>query len=252
MNISDRRRILGPSNAKLLTFDKSGPVEIEPISSSSVPNSTSMYIENGLICNANGSSYLEVTGSTSEADRTLMLTSVYGPRPSRGAFNAKATLSVQFKEVTLEKIPAGELKELCNFLSNVFNAVINLERYPKSGIDVFLSLIHSSNGSQLYELESIISTCVNGITLALIDAGIEIFDTVSAGIYEKHIVAFVKNGTEIVGFWKGKDSASESEDILSIIEQCKLDYLKNRKAMVEYLVRCNDKEDHLQHEVTKQ
>ncbi|SCU90218.1 LANO_0D07998g1_1 [Lachancea nothofagi CBS 11611] len=238
MNITDRRRILGPSNAKSLTFDRSDASvqEDQPKNISSGPKNDTMYIENGIVCNSNGSSYLEVKDRDNVEKRTLLLTSVYGPRPSRGAFNAKASLSVQFKEVTLEKIPAGELREVCNFLTNVFNAVIILDRYPKSGIDIFLSLIHSSNGSQDYDLETIITACVNGITLALIDAGIEIFDTVSAGLFEKNVTVFMKNGTEIAGFWKD-DNGSVDEDLLQVIEKCRQHYSQNRKTIIDYVVR---------------
>ncbi|SCU78611.1 LAME_0A05094g1_1 [Lachancea meyersii CBS 8951] len=239
MNITDRRRILGPANAKPLVFDKSmGPAqrgESEEVSSET--GNDAMYIENGIVGNSNGSSYLEVKSRINDKNCTLLLTSVYGPRPSRGAFNAKATLSVQFREVTLEKIPAGQLREVCTFLTNIFNAVVNLERYPKSGIDIFLSLIHSSSGPQDYELESIITTCVNGITLAFVDAGIEILDTVSAGMYKKNITAFMKNGTEVVGFWKDDDDNSASEGIMDIVEKCKEHYLQNRKTMIEYMIR---------------
>ncbi|SCU77772.1 LAFA_0A03312g1_1 [Lachancea sp. 'fantastica'] len=245
MNITDRRRILGPANAKPLIFDRSlAPVDDGKEESEKPVSETrdeSIYIENGAVANSNGSSYLEVKSRTNDKNCTLLLTSIYGPRPSRGAFNAKATLSVQFKEVTLEKIGAGQIKEICTFLTNVFNAVVNLERYPKSGIDVFLSLIHSSSGPQDFELESILTACVNGITLAFVDAGIEILDTVSAGMYKKNVTAFMKNGTEVVGFWKDDDEHSSGEGILNIVEKCKEHYLKNRKTMIESMIRSRNK-----------
>ncbi|CEP63602.1 exosome non-catalytic core subunit MTR3 LALA0_S08e06348g [Lachancea lanzarotensis] len=247
LNTTDRRRILGPANAKPLVFDRSSvPVEENQESAKKSSVSTgndAIYIENGIVVNCNGSSYLEVRSRTNDKNCTLLLTSIYGPRPSRGAFNAKATLSVQFKEVTLEKIAAGQIKEICTFLTNVFNAVVNLERYPKSGIDVFLSLIHSSSGQQDFELESIITACVNGITLAFVDAGIEILDTVSAGMYKRNVTAFMKNGTEVVGFWKDDDEQSSSENILEIVEKCKEHYLTNRKTMIEFMVRNKNASD---------
>ncbi|CUS20708.1 LAQU0S01e12816g1_1 [Lachancea quebecensis] len=241
MNITDRRRILGPSNAKPLIFEKPESSEQEvqqPQEKSNVENE-SMYIKNGLVSNANGSSYLELKNGELSEQCTILLTSVYGPRPSRGAFSSKASLSVQFKEVTIEKIPSGELKEICNFLSNIFSAVINLERYPKSGIDIFLSLVQNPTTSDEGNLQPIIAACVNGITLALADAGIEIFDTVSAGTYKRNVVAFSKNGTEVVGLWKDKEDDTEN-NILNVIESCKESYLKNRKVIIEYLIRSRD------------
>lgn len=237
MNITDRRRILGPSNAKPLVFERleSSEQAAQPPQEKNNGNE-SMYIKNGLASNANGSSYLELKRGESSEQCTILLSSVYGPRPSRGAFSSKASLSVQFKEVTIEKIPSGELKEICNFLSNIFSAVINLERYPKSGIDIFLSLIKNPITSDEANLEPIIAACVNGITLALADAGIEIFDTVSAGTYKRNVVAFSKNGTEVVGLWKDKEDDT-ANDILSVIENCRGNYLQSRKGIIEYLIR---------------
>ncbi|SCW00954.1 LAFE_0D01816g1_1 [Lachancea fermentati] len=233
MSVSDRRRILGPTNAR--------PIQFAPLNEDSKKIDTerknlnkSVFIENGLVSNSNGSSYLETRDSNGIEYPTLLLTSVYGPRPTRGSFNSKASLTIQFKEVTAENFPTGELKELCNFLTNIFNAVINLAGYPKSGIDIFLNLIQHEGPSGEYSREAILPTCINGITLALVDAGIEIFDMVSAGSYNGTVVSFTKNGEEIVGLWK---DTGDVEDLVETIEKCKEQYYQNRSTMIKYLMQ---------------
>lgn len=233
MNVQDRRRLLGPGNAKPIQFSSS-TTETTSKEESTTPDKESLFIESGLISNSNGSSYLEVTDENKTQYHALLITSVYGPRPIRGSFTSRASLTIQFKEVTLEKFTTGEIKEVCNFLTNIFNAVVNLERYPKSGIDIFLNLIqHSSTDNQETDIASVIPTCINGITLALTNAGIEILDMVSAGRYKGSIASFVKNGDEMVGFWK--DDENEDEDIVEIIENCKKQYWKNKDLMISYL-----------------
>ncbi|AET40586.1 exosome non-catalytic core subunit MTR3 Ecym_6203 [Eremothecium cymbalariae DBVPG len=242
MNVQDRRRILGPQNAKPITFS-SVRSETDAGSSTEDDNARlvekdgqgSMFIKSGLVSNANGSSYLELNGNS---HYSLLVTSVYGPRPIRGSFTSQATVSVQFKEVTLERWSSGEVMEICNFLTNVFNAVIRLERYPKSGIDIFLNLIQHSDSKKSEEdisLVSILPYCINGITLALVDAGIEVVDMVSAGRYNRNVIAFGKNGEEIVGYWQDDNE----EDILNVVQKCREEYFKGRETMVNYLVSKN-------------
>lgn len=241
MNVTDRRRILGPSSAKPLVFEKpTEALDDKHVGHKTPSENETMYIEKGLVSNSNGSSYLEINSGSDQQKPTILLTAVYGPRPSRGTFSSKASLSVQFKEATLEEIPAGQMKEMCNFLSNIFNAVVNLERYPKSGIDIFISLIQNSVSVRDQGIESVIKASINGITLALVDAGIEIFDTVTGGLYKGNVAAFVKNGTEVVGLWKDYEDDVE-ENILEVIENCRTDSLKNRKSVIEYLLRSKEK-----------
>ncbi|AMD21879.1 HFR024Wp [Eremothecium sinecaudum] len=231
MNVQDRKRILGPNNAKAIKFD------LEPTQANATPSQDiehqerSVFIQDGLVINANGSSYLEYKDTSHHA---LLITSVYGPRPIRGSFTSKAALTVQFKQVTYEKWNTGEITEFCNFLKNVFNSVIRLDKYLKSGIDISLNLIQYSatNDERDLNLASILPYCINGITVALVNAGIEIADLASAGKHEDTIVAFIKNGEEIVGFWHD----SQNCEIPELIDACREDYFKQRDSIVAYLM----------------
>ncbi|SCV00549.1 LAMI_0G05798g1_1 [Lachancea mirantina] len=236
MNVADRRRILGPLNAKPLQFASAdGNLQDAHLQETQSGDET-LYIQQGIVTNANGSAYLEIASPTKNDQHILLLASVYGPRPTRGTFSARAALSIQFKENTLEQFTAGEVKELCNFLASVFRAVINLNRYPKSGIDIFLNLIQYVGPSGTSSLEAIIPACINAIMLALIDAGIETLDTVSAGSYKGTVISFIRNGDEIVGFWADNDFDNNGSYAVTV-DKCRRHYIQNRNAMLDYIVK---------------
>lgn len=228
MNAHDKRRLLGPIHAKPIQFEP----QVIHKQEQKLQTNHSLFIKTGLVTNANGSSYLEMC-ETEHTSSVLLLTSIYGPRPIRGSFVSKASLSIQFKEITLERWTTGEIQEICNFLTSIFTAAINLERYPKSGIDIFLNLVQYLDGNDEKDITMIILACINGITLALVNAGIEILDIVSAGRYNKTVAAFVKNGNEIIGLWKDDES-----DILYTIDQCKQQYQKDKNSLINYLTTC--------------
>ncbi|AAS53480.1 AFR109Wp [Eremothecium gossypii ATCC 10895] len=235
MNGQDRRRILGPSNSKALKFGDLVPAQDSKAGTGEVSGDSeaSMFIQDGMIVNANGSSYLEVKAET---HNTLLVTTAYGPRPIRGSFTSRAAISVHFKEVTLERWDSGEVTEMCNFLNTVFSAAINVERYPKSGIDIFLNLIQHSNvrDDKTLNLAEVLPDCISGITLALMDAGIELKDVVAAGRHGCNVVAFVNNAETILGFWQEDDS-----DVMEIVDECKKGYFRQRDAIIEHVVSKN-------------
>lgn len=230
MSVQDRRRILGPAEAKPLSFAKI--TEETQDQTSNTKDKDSLFISTDLITNANGSSYLEYIDKSSY--QVLVMGSVFGPRPLRGSFQSSASLSIQFKEVTLEHFDMGEIKEICTFLNNVFNAVVNLERYPKSGIDLFIDLVQytQSDNTGKRSVIEILPTCINCITLALVDAGVEVIDLVSAGCVDNSVVAFIKNGQEIVGIWSDDSNVT---DISKVVEDCKAKYMENKQTLVQYL-----------------
>lgn len=230
MNVQDRRRILGPAEAKPLQFATSSSTDIKN-DKPEHGTGESLFIDTDLVSNANGSSYLEYVLENKE--QVLIMSSAFGPRPLRGSFQSKASLTIQLKESTLERFTSGEIKEICNFLVNVFNSVVNLEKYPKSGIDIFIDLIQHSSKDQKQQgnVLRILPACINAITLALVDAGIELIDLVSGGYVDGTVIAFIKNGQEITGIWSDDDSFITAE----VVKKCKLKYLENKQTLVHYL-----------------
>ncbi|SSD60046.1 related to Exosome complex component MTR3 [Saccharomycodes ludwigii] len=240
MNVQDRRRLLGPPNARPVAFSKvlEEPTEISNVSSN---DKALPYMKMGLLTNCNGSSYIE-----SGDDNLMLITSVYGPKPIRGSFTSKAVLTVHLENsiATANNSDGStddgknfntsdDYKDLSFFLKNIFDSVVQLDKYPKSGIDIFVKVVNtdSANTSNIPKL---LQMCCNGILLGLVDANMEISDLVGIGIISHECcVSFIKNGLEMCGFWKMKDE--DEQDIEEIVGKCKENYLENKYLISSYL-----------------
>lgn len=227
MNVQDRRRLLGPANAKPIVFGSESPA----INEKSRPEDAkeSITLRKGLIENSNGSSLIEVDSGERQLS---LLVSAYGPRALRGSFTSMASISVQLEHGSQEKYSSTQLREVATFLTSVFNAVVNRSRYPKSGIDIFVYLTHDKGNSS--NISALIPHCITGITLALADAGIEILDLASGGYHNGNVFSFIKNGDEITGFWKDE---GDFDDITDSLEVCKKIYLHYKSLMIGALMQ---------------
>lgn len=247
MNVQDRRRLLGPAAAKPMAFSNTTTPVLEKKLTNALPkdseNEQELSLHTGFIENCNGSALVE---ARSLRHQTSLITAVYGPRSIRGSFTSQGTISIQLKNGLLEKYNTNELKEVGSFLMGIFNSVINLSRYPKSGIDIFVYLTYDkdlpntllddeSQSKELFsQISSLIPHCITSITLALADAGIEIVDMVGAGEANGTVVSFIKNGEEIVGFWKDD---GDHEDLLECLDRCKEQYNCYRDLMISCLMK---------------
>lgn len=231
MNVQDRRRLLGPANARPIVFSAEKTVVEEPEKDQDKQESISL--RKGLIENSNGSSLIEVT---SEDRQFSLMASVYGPRALRGSFTSMASISIQLQNGSQEKYGSTQLREVATFLTSVFNAVVNRSRYPKSGIDIFVYLTYDRDLSQSSSsnISALIPHCITGITLALADAGIEILDLASGGYHNGNVFSFIKNGDEITGFWKDE---GVSNDISDSLEICRQSYIRYKSLMVSTLMQ---------------
>lgn len=199
--MSDRRRILGPSDAKipilgassaLQTSESSFSAEKSPAASQnrSSDNVRSFFLKSGLTKNANGLAYLEVGDCILEV-------AVFGPRPIRGLFVEKASFSVECKFLPYITQPEESIyngasqtpqgrpgltpieHKVSAFVETAFLPALLLEKYPKSTIDVFITVV--AFNSQTASLLNLAAWTINCTSLALVDAGIEMRDLVSAG-----------------------------------------------------------------------
>lgn len=236
MNVQDRRRLLGPPNAKPISFGL--PAEgVENPHQTEHASEELISIHTGLIDNCNGSSLVEIKDTAESLHQSSLITSVYGPRALRGSFTASASLSIHLENGSLQKYGNSQLSEVASFLTGIFNSVVNRSRYPKSGIDIFIYLTYDKDLRQgnfgHMNLSALIPYCITGVTLALVDAGIEILDMASAGVHRGNVFAFVKNGQEVAGFWKDE---GESQEIMESLEPCRKQYFRYREVMVKYLM----------------
>lgn len=231
MNATDRRRICGPIDAKPLVFGAI-PAALESRQKVDLEREDDLesqisrtFIKAGLISNANGSAYIEVDGN-------IVSVSVYGPRPIRGSFMEKAGLSVNFDDVS-DVIDELMEKKFCNYIENTFMGVINLAKYPKSGIDIFVNVVSVQNVDDLYlKLLTIIS---DATTLALINANIEVLDIVATGFdpVNNTVMSYVK-GDELAGVLC--ESAKPLDNLAEIMEKTQKKAAVMKSALISLIL----------------
>jgi exosome complex component MTR3 len=194
MNVTDRRRLLGPPNVKHPLVDVLTLSAAVPKVHRANDEIRKMFLKTGLVGNANGSAFLEVDG-------TIVEVSIFGPRPIKGSFIDRASFSVESKflphipqpnDNTFNSQPnAGSQvktgltiieQKISSYIETAFLHSIMLEKYPKSTIDVFVTIISASTTPD--SNKSILNLCnwvANCTSLALVDAGIEMKDMVTSG-----------------------------------------------------------------------
>lgn len=243
MNVLDRRRLLGPSNAKFPTVQQS---VIQSSLSRSADDIRKFYIQSGLITNANGSAYLEV-------DDTIIEVAVFGPRPIRGSFIDRASFSVETKFLPYINQPKNSVfngtsssnhngrsgltnieQRISTYVETALLSSILLEKYPKSTIDVFINIISFNDNENT--LLNLVNWVVNCSSIALVDSGIEIKDIVTSGQVAltdsgdivldsgtghavEAVVSFMnQKNNEIVGLWiEGDDTGLEEAMVSKLI-----------------------------------
>ncbi|KAL0132658.1 hypothetical protein PUN28_000426 [Cardiocondyla obscurior] len=125
----------------------------------------------GVFGQADGSAYIE-------HGNTKILATVYGPHQSRSSAsrnNTKAVVNCQYSMAVFsftsgerKRRPRGDWKsqERSVQLRHAMEAIIHLELYPRSQIDVFVEVLQVDGSDYC--------ASVNAATLALVDAGIPI------------------------------------------------------------------------------
>jgi exosome complex component MTR3 len=176
-NVFDRRRINGAEESFSPLFDEDplcswspgkprpnrAPLDIRPI-----------FLQPGLITQASGSAYIET-------ERTKIACAIYGPRQSKStAFHEKGRLNVEvkFAPYSCEKrrAPMRDTEDRSIAMA-VYQAIIpsvRLETFPKSTIDIFITVIETDG------IEGCIAAGSISASTALADAGIEVIGLVAS------------------------------------------------------------------------
>lgn len=227
MNIQDRRRILGPVEARPIAFASTTALprtndEIVEIKKE-LPKFIEPSIQTGIISNCNGSCIIETENAS-------ILSSIYGPRSTRSnLFESRCLINVIIKSSLFS---TTELKELSSFLINVLESFVCLELYPKAGIDVFINL----NIEKVDELSWYIPYIIMSIVLGLVDADIDISDLPATGFDDSNVICFTKNGDEVIGIWKDNGDVQSDDSFIKSLENCKKQYLQIKHQMAKYLL----------------
>lgn len=240
MNVIDRRRLLGPAGAVPVLFEAS---DVAPRSL----DHRDFFLQTGVVQNVNGSAVLESNGLTVEV-------SIFGPRPIRGSFIDKASLSVDTKFITLSNFESdSETEQLIN--SHVLNALLHsvyTEKYPKSSIDVFVKVF---NRQSSHSTSFLVNSIVNCSSLAITDAEIEVKDMVVSGFAHFNVSEnktvdllqgedvvevccnfFNARENEMVGIYSDGNSFLSEESLVKMIQVCAERSIETRKVMNGYLL----------------
>ncbi|KAJ2163806.1 3'-5'-exoribonuclease [Coemansia sp. RSA 551] len=178
--VNDRRRINGPARS------------VEPIYTATVLDSVAKGRSDGrgldhmrpIYAKAGPISDAQTTASASgsafyEQGSIRISCAVYGPRSARkpNARRAHFVCDFQYAPFACSKrspTQSTDEHETSLWLSNTVGPAIRLEMYPKSSIDAYVTVIESDG-----KMPTLAAT-INCISLALADAGIEMYDTVAA------------------------------------------------------------------------
>lgn len=130
-----------------------------------------IFVRCGAVSEAAGSCYLE-------AGWSKVLVSIYGPRPDAKAshFSETGRLECTVKLASFCGVPAAELeqreKDLPVAIRPALEAALQLTRFPKSVVDVCVLVLEQDG--------DVVAPAITCASLALADAGIDMFDLVAA------------------------------------------------------------------------
>lgn len=253
-SLQNKRRVLGPPDTQ--------PLFMLPLKSRDIPKSKKVtkqdtkpnteasdidsippvFIQPGVVANANGSCFFEISNSSFENNvekqvpHIQIQASVHGPRPVRGNFLNRNVFNVDVKfspfavsqldpllvqsgsgsanvGSTSINVPDSLLesgitssgghslgtarpngsspleKMISQFVKDSLEPSILLEKYPKSGIDIFITVLNrgaataigNKKGGKELAVKELTSACVNAASVALVDANIEVKDVVTCG-----------------------------------------------------------------------
>ena len=173
-------------------------------------------LKTGLTPSASGSAYLELEPPRQEANRQAsfqnalsglkLACSIHGPRPLPRStlFTPHVLLSTHIKFAPFASqrrrgyIRDSSERDLAMHLENALRGVVIGDRWPKSGIDIVITIIegeedcpdavpHSKSENRPvnmngWGLMSVLSGCITVASAALTDAGIDCVDLASGGV----------------------------------------------------------------------
>ncbi|KAK7019352.1 3' exoribonuclease family, domain 1-domain-containing protein, partial [Favolaschia claudopus] len=169
----DRRRINGPEESSPPVYDqdlvqwKVGDSRKDRSSS----EIRSIFLQPGLISQANGSAYIETA-------KTKIACAVYGPRQSKNtAYSEMGRLNVEVKftpfSCVRRRAPMRD-RTIGVAIHQALVSSVRLELFPKSTIDIFVTIIESDG------IEACVGSGSVAASTALADAGIEMLGLVTS------------------------------------------------------------------------
>lgn len=130
-------------------------------------------MKTGVINVARGSAYIEL-------NKTKVIAAVYGPRQITTEFSAKGRINCNFRKASFcekgsrrDKNQTREKdREYSLYMREALEVSVMLDKIPKSVIDIECLVLEDDGGC--------LSAAITSAALALADAGVEMYDLVSA------------------------------------------------------------------------
>lgn len=174
-----------------------------------------MFIENGVLSNARGSAYMEM-------GNTKVTVAVFDPReiPKNNKFREHGQLYCDFKFATFSqwkrKSPQTDTEEKClaMALKRALQPAVCLYTFPNFQVDVFVHVLEN-DGSAL-------AAAITAAGLAIADAGIPMYDVVTAssvGIQDNRFLIDPTSVEEDICNLKGSTHGVITLARLSVLEQ---------------------------------
>ena len=228
-------------------------------------------LKTGLTPSASGSAYLELEPSRPGASDQAyfhnvpsglkLACTIHGPRPLQRStpFIPHVVLSthVKFAPFAAQRrrgyIRDSNERDLAMHLENALRGVIIGDRWPKSGLDIVITIIegeedcsnavphsHLENGpvdTNCWGLMLVLSGCITVASAALTDAGIDCVDVASGGVAAIVRQPFEMYDDHRTSFQRGQDlqlvldpCPSEHSEIIAL---CVVGYLQSRDEITE-------------------
>lgn len=218
-------------------------------------NSLAIVIKNGLVPSASGSAYLEYeasSGNIAEAKKlskkepsVKLSCTVSGPRPLPhfAPYTPQLLLSTCVRLAPFATrqrrnyIRGATERDLSIHLETALRGVIICERWPKSGVEIVITVLESeedyswsqeeiradSNGLNAgWGMMALLSGCITVASAALVDAGIDCIDLVCGGM-----AAIVRQPTlnlSIHGVIKSSTNNAPNAEIAVVLDPCPAEY----------------------------
>lgn len=199
-------------------------------------------LKTGITPPASGSAYLEIEHPSGSGTSGLKLAcTVHGPRalPRSAPFSPHIVLSTHVKYAPFATkqrrgyIRDATERDLSVHLETALRGVLIADRWPKSGVDVIVSIIEgdqdrsrpaaATDNGEAWSTMSVLSGCVTVAAAALADAGIDCVDVVAGGVAALVVDAGAPEGGE--GTIVLDPVPAEHE---KVVAACCVAYLPNR------------------------
>ncbi|CCG82671.1 protein of unknown function [Taphrina deformans PYCC 5710] len=178
----DRRRNNGPQDSYLPQFD-APDVAVAVDGAKSDADGTedlpSVFLRTAIVASSNGSCFYE-------RGETKILSTVHGPRPATTTTTVTTTgrggggPGTARLSVSVTRQDGSSDRGLADCVSTAIEAGLVGTRYPKSEIAIVVRVVQEQEQGVGKGVGEVVVGCIVAASLALADAGIQLFDLVSA------------------------------------------------------------------------